>query len=40
MGSEEKYFEDDIGAFDITLTSEEIAALESNYVPHKIVGAL
>ena len=35
-----KYFDDAIGAFDIKLTSDDIAYLEEPYVPHKIVGAI
>jgi 1-deoxyxylulose-5-phosphate synthase len=35
-----KYFDDAIGAFNVKLTSEDIAYLEEPYVPHKIVGAL
>lgn len=35
-----KYFDDIASAFNIKLTSEDIAYLEELYVPHKIVGAL
>ena len=35
-----KYFDDAVGAFDISLSPEDIAYLEEMYVPHKIVGAL
>ena len=35
-----KYFDDIANAFNIKLTSEDIAYLEELYVPHKIVGAL
>lgn len=35
-----KYLDDAAGALDITLTQEDIAALEEFYVPHRIVGAL
>lgn len=35
-----KYFDDAIGAFNVKLTSEDIAYLEEPYAPHKIVGAL
>lgn len=35
-----KYFDDAIGAFNVKLTSDDIAYLEEPYVPHKIVGAL
>ncbi len=34
------YFDDAVGAFDINLTSEDIAYLEEMYVPHPIVGAI
>ena len=35
-----KYFDDIANAFNIRLTSEDIAYLEELYVPHKITGAL
>ena len=35
-----KYLDDAAGAFDVTLTAEDVAYLEEPYVPHKIVGAL
>lgn len=35
-----KYLDDAVGAFNLTLTPEEINYLEELYVPHKIVGAL
>ncbi len=35
-----KYFDDAAGAFNVPLTTEDIAYLEEPYVPHKIVGAL
>lgn len=35
-----KYFDDAAGAFDVKLTTEDIAYLEELYAPHKIVGAL
>jgi aryl-alcohol dehydrogenase-like predicted oxidoreductase len=35
-----KYFDDAVGAFDVTLSAEDVAYLEEPYVPHKIVGAL
>lgn len=35
-----KYFDDAVGAMDVTLTAEDIAYLEALYIPHKIVGAL
>lgn len=35
-----KYFDDAVGAFNVKLTSEDIAYLEEMYIPHKIVGAI
>ncbi len=35
-----KYLDDAAGAFAVTLTPEDIAALEAPYVPHKVVGAI
>ncbi len=35
-----KYLDDAMGAFDVTLTDEDIAYIDEPYVPHKIVGAL
>ena len=35
-----KYFDDAVGALDISLTKEDIAYLEELYIPHRIVGAL
>lgn len=35
-----KYFDDAAGAFDVTLTAEDVAYLEEPYVPHSIVGAI
>lgn len=35
-----KYFDDAAGAFNVKLTTDDIAYLEELYVPHKIVGAL
>ncbi len=32
------HLEDAVGALDLHLTPEEIAALEEPYVPHRIVG--
>lgn len=34
------YLDDAVGAFDVTLTPEDIAYLEALYIPHKVVGAL
>lgn len=34
------YLDDAVGAFDVKLTSEDIAYLEEMYVPHPIVGAI
>ena len=35
-----KYFDDAVGALDISLTKEDITYLEELYIPHRIVGAL
>ena len=35
-----KYLDDAVGAFDVTLTDEDIAYIDEPYVPHKIVVAL
>ena len=35
-----KYFDDAAGAFNISLSKEDMAYLEELYAPHKIVGAL
>lgn len=35
-----RYFDDAVGALDISLSQEDIAYLEELYIPHKIVGAL
>lgn len=35
-----KYFDDAVGAFNVKLTTDDVAYLEELYVPHKIVGAL
>lgn len=35
-----RYLSDAAGALDIRLSAEEIAALEADYLPHKVVGAL
>lgn len=35
-----KYLDDAVGAFDVTLTDDDIAYIDEPYVPHKIVGAL
>lgn len=34
------YLDDAVGAFDVKLTSEDLAYLEEMYVPHPIVGAI
>lgn len=34
------YLDDAVGAFDVTLTAEDMAYLEELYVPHPIVGAI
>ena len=36
----EKYLDDFMGAFDVTLTDDDMAYLDEKYLPHKIVGAL
>lgn len=33
-----RYIEEAIGAFDVTLTQDDVAWLESAYVPHEVVG--
>lgn len=38
--TKEKYLDDFRGAFEVTLTVEDIAYLDEKYLPHKIVGAL
>lgn len=38
--TKEKYLDDFLGAFDVKLSSEDLAYLEELYQPHKIVGAL
>lgn len=38
--TKEKYLDDFMGAFEVTLTVEDIAYLDEKYLPHKIVGAL
>lgn len=38
--TKEKYLDDFMGAFDVTLTDKDMAFLDENYLPHKIVGAL
>jgi len=40
LATKAKYFDDAAGAFQVGLSTEEIAYLEEPYVPHKIVGAL
>ena len=35
-----RYFDDAAGAFNVSLSNEDIAYLEELYVPHKVVGAL
>lgn len=34
------YLDDAVGAFDVKLTDEEIAAIDECYLPHRIVGAI
>ena len=38
--TKEKYLDDAVGAFDVRLTAEDIAAIDEFYVPHAVVGAL
>ena len=38
--TKEKYLDDFMGVFDVTLTDDDMAYLDENYLPHKIVGAL
>ena len=35
-----KYLDDAVGAFNVTLTTEDVAFLDELYVPHAVVGAL
>lgn len=35
-----KYLDDAVGALDLTLSAEDIAAIDENYIPHRIVGAV
>lgn len=35
-----KYLDDAVGAFDLKLAEEDIAAIDEFYVPHRVVGAL
>ncbi len=39
-GTKKKYFDDAIGAFNVSLTKDDINYLEELYLPHKVVGAL
>lgn len=38
--TKQTHFDDAVGAFNLKLTTEDIAYLEEPYVPHKVVGAL
>ncbi len=38
--TKEAYLDDFMGAFDITLTTDDVAYLDELYVPHRIMGAL
>lgn len=38
--TKEAYLEDYMGAFEVTLTDEDVAYLEELYLPHKVMGAL
>lgn len=35
-----KYLDDAVGAFDVSLSDEDMVYLEETYIPHKIMGAL
>ncbi len=35
-----KYLDDAVGALDLALSAEDIAAIDENYIPHRIVGAV
>ena len=35
-----QYLDDAVGAFDVSLTAEDVAYLEEPYVPHPVVGAI
>lgn len=38
--TKERYLDDFMGAFDVELSSDDVAYLDEKYVPHKVVGAL
>ena len=38
--TKEKYLDDAAGAFDVTLTDEDVAAIDAHYLPHVVMGAL
>ncbi len=38
--TKEAYLDDFMGAFDVTLTTDDVAYLDELYVPHRIMGAL
>ena len=38
--TQSKYLDDAVGAFNVTLTTEDVAFLDELYVPHAVVGAL
>lgn len=38
--TKEKYLDDAAGAFDVTLTDEDVAAIDAHYLPHAVMGAL
>lgn len=38
--TKEKYLDDFMGAFDVSLTDEDVSYLDELYVPHKVMGAL
>lgn len=38
--TKEKYLDDAAGVFDVTLTDEDVAAIDAHYLPHAVMGAL
>lgn len=39
-GTKVKYYEDAVGCFDVSLSSDDVEFLDELYVPHKVMGAL
>lgn len=35
-----KYLDDAVGTFELSLTAQEVAAIDEHYVPHRIMGAI